>query len=169
MRIPDTFRNNNAVRVKPSDRECAHLSGPIIQLERYTSGAFSTYYNGAQKHVRNEQTFPEYLLPRALEKIWETPSLENEEQGGWRTTLGEKRGSVYPTYKARTSAASVRALARACMYTYLGASHGRGRAFACERAQGLNFNYFLFGRYNISMLGAEPGRPGSPLAAISVK
>jgi len=75
---PDMFRNNNAVRVKPRDRECAHSSGPIIQLERYTSGAFSTYYNGAQKHVRNEQTFPEYLLPRALEKIWETPSLENE-------------------------------------------------------------------------------------------
>jgi len=72
------FRNNNAVRVKPRDRECAHSSGPIIQLERYTSGAFSTYYNGAQKHVRNEQTFPEYLLPRALEKIWETPSLKNE-------------------------------------------------------------------------------------------
>lgn len=75
------FRNNNTVRIKPYDRECAYSSGSIIQLERYTSGAFSTYYNGAQKHVRNEQTFPEYLLPRALEKIWETPSLENEQ---WR-------------------------------------------------------------------------------------
>lgn len=32
-------------------------------------------------------------------------------------------------------------------------SHGRGRALVCEQAQGLNFNYFLFGRYNISMLG----------------
>ena len=32
-------------------------------------------------------------------------------------------------------------------------SHECGRALACERAQGLNFNYFLFGRYNISMLG----------------
>lgn len=62
--------------------ECAHSSDPIIQLERYTSEAFSTYYNGAQKHVRNEQTFPEYLLPRALEKIWETPSLENERRAG---------------------------------------------------------------------------------------
>lgn len=32
-------------------------------------------------------------------------------------------------------------------------SHECERALACERAQGLNFNYFLFGRYNISMLG----------------
>lgn len=32
-------------------------------------------WNDAQNHVRNEQTFLEYLVPTALEKIWETPSL----------------------------------------------------------------------------------------------
>lgn len=46
-------------------------------------------------------------------------------------------------------------------------SHGHG--LACERAQGLNFNYFLFGRYNISMLGGAWPTGRSPLAAISVK
>lgn len=46
-------------------------------------------------------------------------------------------------------------------------SHGHG--LACERAQGLNFNYFLFGRYNISMLGGAWPTERSPLAAISVK
>lgn len=38
----------------------------------------------------------------------------------------------------------------------------RASVFVCEaskQAQGLNFNYFLFGRYNISMLGgACPAR-----------
>lgn len=47
--------------------------------------------------------------------------------------------------------------ARARTYT-----RARASVFVCEaskQAQGLNFNYFLFGRYNISMLGgACPAR-----------
>ncbi|KAL6440273.1 hypothetical protein ACFW04_003090 [Cataglyphis niger] len=105
------FRNNNAVRIKPYDRECTHSSGSIIQLER------STYVTN--KRFRNT-----CYLGR-----WKKYGKPHP----WRTCNGGDE-------KARVNWWCV----RRC-------SHGH--ELACERAQGLNFNYFLFGRYNISMLG----------------
>lgn len=42
---------------------------------RCTGRFFYLAWNDARNHVRNEQTFLEYLVPTAVEKIWETPSL----------------------------------------------------------------------------------------------
>lgn len=118
---------------------------------------FSTYCeNGAQKHVRNEQTFLEYLVPTALEKIWETLSLEaGVAREGWGG-IGGVSTSMHTRTRTRTTAPL------ALPFLFLCA---RTRA---KQAQGLNFNYFLFGRYNISMLaGAWPARTRLSLPFLS--
>lgn len=47
-----------------------------------TGRFFYLAWNDARNHVRNEQTFLEYLVPTAVEKIWETPSLGKKRGGG---------------------------------------------------------------------------------------
>ncbi|XP_039308797.1 uncharacterized protein LOC120358476 [Solenopsis invicta] len=150
------FRNNNAVRVKPRDRECAHSSGPIIQLER------STYVTN--KRFRNTcylGRWKKYGKPHP----WRTSKGGSGVGGGEGVGVERRRGRDGGRFTPRRRRARIGVstcvcvcvcvcvYACVCVCVCTRRSHECGRVLACERAQGLNFNYFLFGRYNISMLG----------------